>query len=211
MTNPAGSHAPLPEWLKLPHAEAGNRIGIFGGSFNPPHSGHRLVAITAMKRLKLDQVWWLVTPGNPLKETTDLAPLEMRIHLTSAMADHPRMTVTAHEVVLGTPYTAETLRKICDKRPDLDFVWVMGADNLANFHRWQSWRGIMERVPVAVVDRPQASMAVLSAPMAQTYRNARIDEIDAAMLPRLKAPAWTFLHTPLDNSSSTELRQQRKS
>lgn len=165
--------------------------------------------MTAMKRLKLDQVWWLVTPGNPLKDVGDLAPLDKRIHMTSALADHPRMRVTAHEVVLGTPYTAETLKRLCRKRPDLNFVWIMGADNLASFHRWQDWRTIMDSVPVAVVDRPHASLSVLFAPMAQTYGYARIDEGDAVILPHLAAPAWTFLHAPLDGNSSTELRKRQ--
>ncbi|MBO0345559.1 nicotinate-nucleotide adenylyltransferase [Roseibium limicola] len=209
MSSPAATRTSHPDWVKLPHAEAGNRIGIFGGSFNPPHSGHRAVAMTAMKRLKLDQVWWLVTPGNPLKDAADLAPLDKRIHMTSALADHPRMRVTAHEVVLGTPYTAETLKRLCRKRPDLNFVWIMGADNLASFHRWQDWRTIMDSVPVAVVDRPHASLSVLFAPMAQTYGYARIDEGDAVILPHLAAPAWTFLHAPLDGNSSTELRKRQ--
>lgn len=210
MTLAAVTGQSLPEWLRLPHAEPGNRIGIFGGSFNPPHSGHRLVAMTALKRLNLDQVWWLVTPGNPLKSTRELAPLEMRIHMTSAFADHPKMKVTAHELSLGTPYTAETLKTICLKRPRLKFVWIMGADNLSSFHRWQNWRMIMESVPVAVVDRPHASMSVMSSPAAQAYQGARIDEADADILPELQAPAWTFLHAPLDQNSSTDLRSRRK-
>ncbi|MFD1695638.1 nicotinate-nucleotide adenylyltransferase [Roseibium aestuarii] len=210
MISAAGSSAALPDWVRLPHAEPGNRIGIFGGSFNPPHSGHRLVAMTALRRLRLDQVWWLVTPGNPLKDKTELAPLERRIHMTAALANHPRMHVTAHEVALGTSFTAETLRQLCRKRPSLRFVWIMGADNLAGFHRWQNWRTIVETVPVAVIDRPDASLSVLSSPMAQAYRTSRIDDSDAACLPELRAPAWTFLRGPLDETSSTELRRRQE-
>ncbi|GGB46499.1 putative nicotinate-nucleotide adenylyltransferase [Roseibium aquae] len=194
------------DWLKLPHAEPGNRIGIFGGSFNPPHSGHRLVAETVLKRLRLDQIWWLVTPGNPLKTHTDLAPLEMRLHRTSALADHPRMKVTAYESVLGSPYTAKTVQMLRRLRPGLRFVWVMGADNLAGFHHWQNWRAILRSVPVAVVDRPGASLSALSAPMAKAFEKHRLPEEYAAQLPDMMPPVWTFLHAPLDPTSSTELR-----
>lgn len=194
------------EWLKLPHAEPGNRIGIFGGSFNPPHSGHRLVAQTVLKRLGLDQVWWFVTPGNPLKDHGDLAPLEMRLHLTSALADHPRMKVTAHELVMGSPYTARTIGMLRKKRPGLRFVWVMGADNLASFHRWQDWRTIVASVPIAVVNRPGASLSALSAPMAKAYEKHRLPEEEARLLLDIEPPVWTFLHAPLDDASSTVLR-----
>ncbi|MES0883081.1 nicotinate-nucleotide adenylyltransferase [Roseibium sp. SCP14] len=198
------------DWLKLPHSEAGNRIGIFGGSFNPPHSGHRLVAATALKRLGLDQIWWFVTPGNPLKSHSDLAPLEMRLHKTSALADHPLMKVTAYEAVLGSPYTARTITALQARRPLTRFVWVMGADNLAGFHRWQNWRSIVDTVPIAIVDRPGASLSVMSAPMAKAYEKYRLPEEDAVLLPDMKAPVWTFLHTPLDPASSTELRRYKK-
>jgi nicotinate-nucleotide adenylyltransferase len=199
--------SPGSDWLKVPHVEAGNRVGLFGGSFNPPHSGHRLVALTVLKRLGLDQVWWLVTPGNPLKSHSNLAPLERRLHLSSELADHPRMKVTAFEQVLGTPYTARTLSALQAMRPAVRFVWVMGADNLAGFHRWQDWRSIVRTVPVAIVDRPGASLSVLSSPMAKAYEKHRLPEEDAALLPDMKAPVWTFLHTPLDRTSSTELRR----
>lgn len=195
------------DWLKLPAAEAGNRIGLFGGSFNPPHSGHRLVAETALKRLGLDQVWWLVTPGNPLKDHSDLAPLEMRLHLTSAVADHPRMKVTAVERALGSAYTARTIDMLIKIRPGLRFVWMMGADNLASFHQWQAWRSIVGTVPVVIVDRPGASLSTLSAPMAKAFEKYRLPEKDAALLPNKQPPAWTFLHAPLDDASSTSIRQ----
>ena len=198
------------DWMKLPHAEPGNRIGIFGGSFNPPHSGHRLVAATVLKRLGLDQVWWLVTPGNPLKSHSDLAPLERRLRLTADLAGHPRMKVTAFEQVLGTPYTARTLVALRQMRPSVRFVWVMGADNLAGFHRWQDWRAIVGSVPIAIVDRPGASLSVLSSPMAKAYEKYRLPEEDAALLPEMEAPVWTFLHTPLDRTSSTDLRLKQR-
>ncbi len=198
------------EWLTLPHAEAGNTVGLFGGSFNPPHSGHRLVAETVLKRLGLDQVWWLVTPGNPLKSHSELAPLEARLRQTGALAAHPRMKVTAYEMVLGTPYTARTIAALKKMRPAVRFVWVMGADNLRSFHRWQDWRSIARSIPIAIVDRPGASLPALSSPMAKAFEKYRLREEDAALLPELEAPAWTFLHTPLDQTSSTDLRALRK-
>ncbi|NVK33842.1 MAG: nicotinate-nucleotide adenylyltransferase [Rhodobacteraceae bacterium] len=207
MTQPAVAGTVRPDCFDLPYAEAGNRIGVFGGSFNPPHSGHALVARHALKRLKLDQVWWLVTPGNPLKDHGELAPLEERIALTKALADHPKMRVTAHEVILGSPYTAKTLATLTKKRPNLKFVWLMGGDNLIGFHRWQNWRQIMQTMPVAVVDRPGASLSTLGAPMPKAFEKYRISEEDAALLPDLRPPAWVYLHTALDDMSSTRLRQ----
>ncbi|MBD8878458.1 nicotinate-nucleotide adenylyltransferase [Roseibium polysiphoniae] len=209
MTACSGQEKLVPEWLKLPHAERGNRIGIFGGSFNPAHSGHLLVAETALKRLDLDQVWWLVTPGNPLKDHAELAPLEMRVHMTSALANHPKMRVCAHEVILGSPYTAKTIQLLKRKRPALNFVWIMGADNLAGFHHWQDWRSIVQTVPIAIIDRPGSSLATLGAPLAKAYERQRVAEEDASLLADLKPPAWTFLHSALDNTSSTGLRQKK--
>lgn len=199
------------DWVCLPYAAPGNRIGLFGGSFNPPHSGHLLVAETALRRLDLDQIWWLVTPGNPLKEHSELAPLAERVAAVQAMAKHPKMKVTAHEVQLGTPYTARTIAALQARNPELRFVWVMGADNLSGFHRWQAWRSIVERVPLAIVNRPGATLAPLSAPMSQTYATSRIPQEKARNLSSLTAPAWTFLTAPLDASSSTHIRRGQHS
>jgi nicotinate-nucleotide adenylyltransferase len=193
-------------YLRLPHAERGNRIGLFGGSFNPPHSGHRLVAEIALKRLRLDQVWWLVTPGNPLKDHSELAQLGDRLAQVERLAHHPRMRVTALEARLGSSYSARTIARLQALRPDLRFVWIMGADNLAGFHRWQDWRGILQAVPVAIIDRPGATLAPLSAPAALAFAANRHPEPDAAGLAGLRPPAWTFLHGPRDPASSTELR-----
>ncbi|CUA92755.1 nicotinate-nucleotide adenylyltransferase [Pannonibacter indicus] len=199
-----------PRWTRLPHAEPGNRIGLFGGSFNPAHSGHRLVAETALNRLKLDQVWWLVTPGNPLKDHGDLAPLSQRLEQAAALARHPRMKVTAIEARLGTAYTAETLARLKGLRPDLAFAWIMGADNLASFHRWQDWRGILNQVTVAVVNRPGASLSPLFAPAARAFARYRLAEVDAPLALSMKPPHWVFLHAPLDPVSSTLLRARQK-
>ncbi len=199
---------PTPEWMRLPPAGRGQRIGLFGGSFNPPHSGHAHVSRTAMRRLDLDAVWWLVTPGNPLKSHDELAPLHARVQAAAETADDPRVHVTAWEALLGTNYTAQTLTALLCRRPDLRFVWIMGADNLASFHHWQDWRSIVEQVPVAVVDRPDSTLSVLGAPLAQAYARNRIDERAAQVLVNQQAPAWTFLHGPRDPISSTELRRR---
>ncbi|GHB24765.1 putative nicotinate-nucleotide adenylyltransferase [Pseudovibrio japonicus] len=196
------------DWMRLPYAAPGNRIGLFGGSFNPPHTGHLLVAKTALRRLNLHQIWWLVTPGNPLKSLSNLAPLEERVAATKALAHHPQMKVTAFEKVLGTSYTASTLQQLRLRRPHLNFVWVMGADNLSNFHHWQNWQSIIEGVPVAIVDRPKATLSSLSAQVCQRYAFAQLKEKSADQLPERKAPCWTILRGPLDETSSTSLRKR---
>ncbi len=198
----------LPEWMRLPYAADGNRIGLFGGSFNPPHQGHLMVAKTAMRRLKLHQVWWLVSPGNPLKSHYELAPIEQRVAAVQQLAHHPKMKVTAFEEVLGTSYSARTLQQLQLRRPRLKFVWLMGADNLSNFHHWQNWQSIIEGVPVAIVDRPKATLSPLSAQVCQRYGFAQLPEKSADQLPDCAAPCWTILHGPLDETSSTLLRKQ---
>lgn len=193
-------------YLRMPHVEPGMTVGLFGGSFNPPHDGHVLVADIALRRLRLDQLWWMVTPGNPLKSRRELAPLSDRIALSEAITESPRIKVTAFEHTLGQSYTARTLEKIRARNPAIHFVWVMGADNLKTFDRWQRWQEIARSVPIAVVDRPGATLAYLSSKMAQTFDYARVDEEDAALLARRPAPAWTFLHGPRSPLSSTALR-----
>ena len=138
----------------MPHVERGMRVGLFGGSFNPPHGGHWLVAEIALRRLKLNQLWWMVTPGNPLKERGELLPLAERIALSETITPDPRVKVTAFEAAYGLTYTAETLTLIKARNPAVRFVWIMGADNLAGFHRWQDWQAIACTFPVAVIDRP---------------------------------------------------------
>ncbi|WP_029057695.1 nicotinate-nucleotide adenylyltransferase [Stappia stellulata] len=202
----SNTEAVADRYLRIPHTEPGLTVGLFGGSFNPPHSGHRLVADTALKRLALDQVWWLVTPGNPLKDTRELEPLTHRLARVEEIADHPRMRVTALEASLRTRYSAQTIQHLQQKRSGVRFVWVMGADNLAGFHRWQAWRSIFERAPVAVVDRPGATLSALWSPAAQTFASARLAEWRARRLADGPAPAWVFLHAPRDPMSSTHLR-----
>jgi len=185
------------------------RIGLFGGTFDPPHQAHLGAALLALKRLKLDRVWWLVTPGNPLKNTTGLAPLEKRLTAARTLARHPRIDVTGIEAVIKTRYTYDTLIWLKARCPGVRFVWIMGADNLRSFHRWQRWRGIAKLVPFVVIDRLGPSLYAGVSPAGQALRLARIPEHDAASLPNRKPPAWTFVHGLKSPLSSTALRAIR--
>ncbi len=193
--------------VKTPLVFPGQRIGIMGGSFNPPHDGHRIVAETAMKRLRLDQVWWVVTPGNPLKNHHGLPPLADRMKAARALARSSRMKITGFEAELGTPYTAATLAFLKRRYPGVRFVWVMGADNLSSFHHWQHWREIARTMPIAVVDRPGYRLKALSSPAASTLSARRLPEPQAAQLAASKPPAWAFLTSRLSALSSTALRR----
>lgn len=199
------------KYLRMPHVESGMTVGLFGGSFNPPHDGHVLVADIALRRLRLDQLWWMVTPGNPLKSHRQLAPLNERLQLCEDLVQDPRIKVTAFEQTLGQSYTARTLEAVRARNPDIHFVWIMGADNLRNFHQWQDWQKIATTFPIAVVDRPGATLSYLSSRMAQTFNYARVDEDHSAALPFRKAPAWTFIHGPRSPLSSTALRARNAS
>jgi nicotinate-nucleotide adenylyltransferase len=185
------------------------RIGLFGGTFDPPHLAHLGAALLALKRLKLDRVWWLVTPGNPLKNTTGLAPLAKRLTAARALAHHPRIDVSGLEAVIKTRYTYDTIVWLKARCPGVRFVWIMGADNLRSFHRWQRWRGIAKLVPLVVIDRLGPSLYAGASPAGQALRHARIPEHDAACLPGRKPPAWTFLHGLKSPLSSTALRALR--
>ncbi|HZT27318.1 MAG TPA: nicotinate-nucleotide adenylyltransferase [Pseudolabrys sp.] len=185
------------------------RIGLFGGTFDPPHQAHLGAALLALKRLKLDRIWWLVTPGNPLKDTNGLAPLATRFAAARALARHPRIDVTAIEAVIKTRYTYDTLLWLKARCPGVRFVWVMGADNLRSFHRWQRWRGIAKLVPFVVIDRLGPSLYAAASPAGQSLRGARIPEQAAAALANRKPPAWTFLHGLKSPLSSTALRALR--
>jgi nicotinate-nucleotide adenylyltransferase len=182
------------------------RIGLLGGSFNPPHAAHRAISLFAMKRLKLDRVWWLVSPGNPLKDHNGLRDLDERAAAARRIANHPRIDVTCLEAVIGTRYTVDTITYLRRRCSGLRFVWIMGADNLAQFHRWEHWRRIASEVPIAVIDRPPQSFRALAAPAARALSSYRIAEKDAALLASRPAPVWTFLTGMKLNLSSTRLR-----
>lgn len=190
----------------MPYAARGIAVGLFGGSFNPPHAGHALVAEIALRRLALQQLWWIVTPGNPLKAGRQLAPLGDRLARSEAIATDPRVKVTAFEAAHRLRYTADTLALVKARNPGVDFVWIMGADNLRDFHRWQRWREIATTFPIAVIDRPGATLSYLSSIMAKTFDYARVDEDDAPALARKRPPAWTFIHGPRSSLSSTAIR-----
>jgi len=190
-----------------PHSP-GLRIGLFGGSFNPPHAAHRDASLLAMKRLKLDHVWWLVTPGNPLKDVRGLPPLGDRIDAARKVAAHPRIHVTGLEEGLGTRFTCDTLAVLRRRCPGVHFVWIMGADNLAQFHRWRRWRRIVRLVPVAVVDRADDGLRAAAGIVPQALVGARIPEFAAATLAVRRPPAWVYLHGLKSPLSSTALRQK---
>jgi nicotinate-nucleotide adenylyltransferase len=198
----------MSERLLPPHAP-GMRIGLFGGTFDPPHLAHLGAALLALKRLKLDRVWWLVTPGNPLKNTRGLAPLPARIAAARRLAHHPRIDITGLEAVIKTRYTYDTISWLVKRCPGVRFVWVMGADNLRSFHRWQKWRKIAELVPIVVIDRLGPSLYAAASPAGNALARVRIPEYAASTLPDRKAPVWAFLHGLKSPLSSTALRALR--
>ena len=185
------------------------RIGLYGGSFNPAHLGHLHVTTTALRRLGLDRVWWLVSPGNPLKDRTGLPPLPERCAEAAALAAHPRIAVTGFEAAIGARYTVETLRYLVRRRPGVRFVWIMGADSLASFHRWKAYHQIGRLMPIAVIDRPGSTLAPLSARASRLLEHARLPEDAALALADRRAPAWVFLHGPRSALSSTRIRADR--
>jgi nicotinate-nucleotide adenylyltransferase len=186
------------------------RIGLFGGTFDPPHQAHLAASLLALKRLKLDRVWWLVTPGNPLKNTTGLAPLAQRLTAARALTHHPRIDITGLEAVINTRYTYDTILWLKARCPRIRFVWIMGADNLRSFHRWQKWRKIAKLVPLVVIDRLGPSLYAAVSPAGQALASARIPEHAAATLPNRKPPAWAFVHGLKSALSSTALRALRR-
>jgi nicotinate-nucleotide adenylyltransferase len=182
------------------------RIGLLGGSFNPAHEAHRQISLTALKRLGLDQVWWLVSPANPLKDATKLPSLERRVAAAKEIADHPRIEVTGFSGAGKSPYSVDLLTELKRRFPKVIFVWLMGADNLADFHRWQAWPKIFTLMPIAVLDRPGFRLKARASQAAQRFASFHVDESDAAGLALLVPPAWTVLSHPLSTLSSTKLR-----
>lgn len=194
----------------MPPANPGMKIGLFGGSFNPPHEAHRAASMLALKKLGLDRVWWLVTPGNPLKNNAKLPPLEKRIEAARKVAASPRIDVTGVEAELGTRYTFDTVTRLRQRRPGVDFVFIVGADNLAHLHRWERWRALLRKIALAVVDRPEFELSSLAAPAAVAFGQFRITENRARMIPRLTPPAWVFLRGLKSELSSTALRKLKR-
>jgi nicotinate-nucleotide adenylyltransferase len=191
-----------------PHAR-GMRIGLFGGTFDPPHAAHRAASLLALRRLNLDRIWWLVTPGNPLKDLNGLAPLVERVVAARTLAHHPRIDVSDFESDLGTNYTFGTISYLVRSCPGVRFVWIMGADNLRHFHRWQRWRDIAALVPMAVVDRLGPSLYSTAGVTGQALAWARLPETAATTLAYRRPPAWVYLHGLKSPLSSTALRAAR--
>jgi len=180
-------------------------VGLLGGSFDPAHAGHVHLTREAMKRLGLDRIWWLVSPGNPLKPDPP-APMAERIARARAMVGHPRVVISDIEARLGTRHTADTLRRLMALYPGVRFVWLMGADNLAQFHRWQHWDWIMRNVPIAVMARPGMRLEGRGSRAAEEYARHRLPAGEARRLVRALPPAWVFLDMPMSDLSSSAIR-----
>ena len=190
----------------MPKAPQGNVIGLLGGSFDPAHEGHAHITREALRRFGLDQVWWLVSPGNPLKSRAP-APLEARIARGQQVMNDPRVTITGIEAQIGTRYTAQTLRRLTGLYPGARFVWLMGADNLAQFDQWQDWHWIMDNIPVGVLARPGDRISARTSKAARIYRQYRLKTRESHLLARAQTPAWCFMNVPMVSISSTMLRQ----
>ena len=195
---------------RLPHWSRGQRIGLLGGTFNPPHEGHLIISLYALKRLRLDRIWWLVTPGNPLKRNDGLPSLAERLAATRAIARDPRLAVTGFEAEIGARFTADTIAFLRRRAPGVHFVWIMGADNLRQFHLWRRWRRVAERIPIAVVDRPGSTLRALSGHAGGYLVKFRVSERQAAGFADRKPPAFIFLHGPRSMLSSSAIRRDSR-
>ena len=206
MTPPAPSLARLAAALGDRLPGPGQRIGLLGGSFNPAHLGHRQISREALRRLGLDQIWWLVSRQNPLKSSSETAPLDRRLAAARSAAKDPRIRIAALETALGTVYTADTLAALTRRFPRVGFVWLMGADNLVQVSDWRDWPEIFETVTVAVFDRAPYSLRALAATAARRYARYRLAESAARTLAARTPPAWVFIHHRLSPRSSSRLR-----
>lgn len=211
MTCPRGSRYSVwipPKPLRTHHVRrsSGLRIGLLGGSFNPAHDGHLAITLEALKRLALQQVWWLVAPQNPLKDPGESAPYDDRLSSARAIARDPRIVVSDLERRWRCRYTIDTVRRLKERFASFGFVWIMGADNFATLHHWEDWTGIVERMPIAVVNRPGHLLKAVNSVAAQRYCRARVAGFEAAALPFMPAPAWSLVEIPLNPQSSTAIR-----
>jgi len=206
VTHPIPTPARLAAALGGHRPARGRRIGLLGGSFNPPHGGHLAISRAALARLRLDAVWWLISPQNPLKPRGRTAPMARRLAAARAWARHPRIIAGPLEDALGTLYTADTLTALSRRFPGVAFVWLMGADNLAQVDRWKDWQRILNTLPIAVFDRPSYSLSALSAKAARRFARHRLPEASARRLAGRAPPAWVFIHLRLNPQSSTRIR-----
>lgn len=189
-----------------PFTQANMRIGLFGGSFNPAHMGHLHLSKTALKRLQLDRVWWLLSPQNPLKNAADYAPYETRAQSARNLIDSPHINLSFFEANHNLTYSVDTIQHLQRLHPQVRFVWLMGADAFAGFDRWKDWQTIANTIPIAVFNRPGSGLRALNSKAAQRYGAYRLDDSDAPLLANHKAPAWCFINQRLDASASTNLR-----
>jgi nicotinate-nucleotide adenylyltransferase len=189
----------------FPQAAAGQTVGLLGGSFDPAHQGHAHITREALKRFRLDRVWWLVSPGNPLKARGP-APLPDRMARAREVMDHPRVVVSDAEARLGTRYTAATLQALIALYPGVRFVWLMGADNLNQFDQWENWEWIMQNVPIGVLARPGSRTTARGARAADIYARYRLPVEAAPLLARCTPPAWCLVNVPMVNISSSAIR-----
>lgn len=203
----ASTLAPAPS---LPPHARGLRIGLLGGSFNPPHAAHRLISLIAMRRLGLDAVWWLVTPGNPLKDASLLPDIATRMDWARAIKQHPRIHITGIEDKIGTRFSVDTLNWLKRRAPGTRFVWLMGSDNLASFHRWKDWTTIAALMPMAVIDRPGSTLKATRSRAATALAAYRRPEHLQKALLQHQAPAWIMLHDKRSTLSSTGVRSRQK-
>jgi len=204
-----GRNAALPHRLAGLAVRRGVRVGLLGGSFNPAHKGHLHITRKLLSRLKLDYVWWMVSPQNPLKPTEGMAPFAERFEAARAIAGADRrIVVTDIETRLGTQFTADTIEKLTRIAPTTRFVWLMGADNLIQISKWQRWRRIFESVPIAVYDRPGYTLQAAASKAAQSFSRRRVSEALARDLATKPPPAWVFLHGAMSRASATAIRRQ---
>jgi len=198
---------PAPLRCDLPKARAGMVIGLLGGSFDPAHQGHVDITLAALRRFGLDRVWWMVSPGNPLKARGP-ASMARRLDLARQIMQHPKVSITGVEAVLGTRYTADTLVALRRLYPGVRFVWLMGSDNLASFHRWEDWRRIADTVPIGVLARPGSRLGARFSPAARYMERHRLSAEDSRLLGQADAPVWCMVDLPLNPASSTQIRAQ---
>ncbi len=195
----------------MPEDVAPNRrIGLLGGSFNPAHSGHLEISVLAIELLRLDEIWWLVTPQNPLKSEEGMAPLAERLQSAQRMADNQYIQVTDIEIELGSTYTAETLMAVKDRYPQARFVWLMGADNLCQLHRWKNWSRIFHTLPIAVFARPTYSLRAENSRAARRFAKYRVKPYRAGSLVTRRVPAWVIFNRPLNPVSASEIRANHR-
>ncbi len=200
----------LNNFYKLPYSTPNMRIGLLGGSFNPAHEGHILISEQVRKRLNLDIVWWLFTPGNPLKNNDNLASLEERILYAENLIKSPNIRLTAFEARYGFIYSYDSLSYLLNRLADRRFVWIMGSDNFYNFHKWYRWRDIAKLLPMAIYARPGTNRRALFSKAAMNLRNFRLALGKEKLLFNSKAPSWIFLNGASSAQSSSKIRAKQK-